>query len=92
MGDRVAAASSREVRTDFSGVMPVWKRSVGTVGQIIGLDPNVNMRQLAFALRVLFSESTVGLRLILKPATSAVKQNRGVRRSRGELGAGEVLG
>jgi hypothetical protein len=28
--------------------------SSGTVGQIIGLDPNVNMRQLAFALRVLF--------------------------------------
>jgi hypothetical protein len=28
--------------------------SSGTVGQIIGLDPNVNMRQLAFAVRVLF--------------------------------------
>ena len=28
--------------------------SSGTVGQIIGLDPNVNMRQLAFALKVLF--------------------------------------
>jgi hypothetical protein len=28
--------------------------SSGTVGQIIGLDPNVNMRQLAFAMKVLF--------------------------------------
>jgi hypothetical protein len=28
--------------------------SSGTVGQIIGLDPNVNQRQLAFALRVSF--------------------------------------
>lgn len=28
--------------------------SSGTVGQIVGLDPNVTMRQLAFALKVLF--------------------------------------